>query len=128
LYVTNDFITTGVTNQTATVTFHFDVLLSDTNSYSGGSFGWANGGVVTNKPPALYDCAGSMVVAGTITAPQTGVSIPYVTDQAGDVVFHPVFFPCGTNIITAPESVLTAARPPRIELYSYYPDPSTFGS
>ena len=28
--VTNDFITVGVTNQTATVAFNFDVLLSDT--------------------------------------------------------------------------------------------------
>ena len=122
MYVTNDFITTGVTNQTATVTFNFDVLLSDTNSYSGGSFGWANGGVVTNSLLPYTIAQGSMVVAGTITAPQTGVSIPYVTDQAGDVVFT-LFLPCGTNHNYSARVGLNGGQPPRIELYSYYPDP-----
>ena len=122
MYVTNDFITIGVTNQTATVTFNFDVLLSDTNSYSGGSFGWANGGVVTNTVLPYTIAQGTMVVAGTITAPQTGVSIPYVTDQAGDVVFT-LFLPCGTNHNYSANAVLNGGQPPRIELYSYYPDP-----
>jgi hypothetical protein len=123
MYVTNDFITTGVTNQTATVTFNFDVLLSDTNSYSGGgSFGWANGGVVTNTLLSYTIAQGTMVVAGTITAPQTGVSIPYVTDQAGDVVFT-LFLPCGTNHNYSARVGLNGGQPPRIELYSYYPDP-----
>ena len=126
MYVTNDFITTGVTNQTATVTFNFDVLLSDTKyrlrGNGGGSFGWANGGVVTNTVLPYTIAQGSMVVAGTITAPQTGVSIPYVTDQAGDVVFT-LFLPCGTNHNYSARVGLNGGQPPRIELYSYYPDP-----
>ena len=130
LYVTNDFITTGVTNQTATVTFNFDVLPGDTNGSNGalagatgaGSFGWANGGVVTNTVLPYAIAQGTRVVAGTITAPQTGVSIPYVTDQAGDVVFT-LFLPCGPNPAYSTNVGLDGGQPPRIELYSYYPDP-----
>jgi len=115
--VTNDFITVGVTNQTATVAFNFDVLLSDTNS-----FDWANGGVVTNTVLPYTIAQGSSVVPGTITAPQAGVSIPYVTDQAGDVVFT-LFLPCGPNHNYSTNVVVGGGQPPRIELYSYYPDP-----
>ena len=122
MYVTNDFITLGVTNQIATVTFDFDVLLSDTNSYNSGAFGWANGGVVTNSVLPYTITQGSTVVPGTIAAPQTGVSIPYVTDQAGDVVFT-LFLPCGTNHNYSTNVVLNGGLQPLIELYSFYPDP-----
>ncbi|HOC54191.1 MAG TPA: hypothetical protein PKI20_01070 [Verrucomicrobiota bacterium] len=122
MYVTNDFVTLGVTNQIATVTFNFDVLLSDTNSFNSGGFGWANGGVATNTVLPYAISQGGTVVPGTITAPQTGLSVPYVTDQAGEVVFT-LFLPCGTNHNYSTNVVLNGGRQPLIELYSFYPDP-----
>ena len=122
MYVTNDSVTIAASNRTANVTFAFDVLLRDADPASASAFGWANGGIVTNTILPYTISQGTTVVAGTIAAPQSGATITFTTDQAGEVMFT-LFLPCGTNHIYSTNVVLNGAAQPLIELYSFYPDP-----
>lgn len=95
------------TNDFVTVNFSFDAISTATNSL----------------PYSIRQ--NGRYVAGTVTAPGTGITLPYTTDEAGDVVLT-VNVPCGNGVFGYQYTTnyyVPGAATPLVELYSFYPDP-----